>query len=184
MIWDLNIIGWMPAGTQKDSYDEYQFRSAYGPALENAFWGYGENEFDDADTEKINFVKKMNKEYKRVRPYYSCDFYKLIKSTVYEVHNKWYSGDYENPDDSTWTAYQFDRPEEKDGLLGFFRRNNSPFDRCSVDLKAIDENAEYTLEDLDNGETIKISGKELVNFTAVLSEKCMAKLYIYKRIED
>lgn len=182
----LGISRYLPyfgTGTEKVSYDEYRIRSAYGPAMQNALWGYEEQEFDEADTEKISFVKKMNKEYKRVRPYYSCDFYRLIEPTVYEVFSSWLYNDYENADDSSWTAYQFDRPEEKDGLLGFFRRKNSPFDRCTVILKAIDKNAVYTLEDLDGGDIRRISGTELENFVTVLTEKRMAKLYIYKKIE-
>lgn len=182
----LGISKYLPysgTGTGKVALDTYRIRSAYSSALENVFFGYEEQNFDDNDTEKIEWLKKVSAEYLRVRPYYSCDFYRLIEETVCEVYNRWQCVDYENPDDSSWTAYQFDRPEENDGLLGFFRRQNSPFDRCTVDLRAIDKNASYTLEDLDDGNIIRLKGCELLQFTAILPEKRMSKLYIYTKIE-
>ena len=159
--------------------DTYHARSNYGSSLTSCFWGYASQDFSESETEKIEWVRKIHNEYKRVRPYYSCDFYRLIDATVYAFDDS----DYENPDASSWTAYQFDRPEENDGLLGFFRRRNSPFDRCGVTLKAIDENAKYSLEDLDNGENVLLTGLELKNFTVTIPEKRMSKLYIYKKIE-
>lgn len=182
MIGISKYIPYFGIATAKVPYDTYRIRSTYAPSMQNCCWGYEKTSFDGADMERIDFVKRMNAEYKRVRPYYSSDFYRLIEATVYDVHASRLPFEYENADDTTWTAYQFDRPEENDGLIGFFRRRKSPFDRCTVELRAIDENAAYTLEDLDTGDIAQISGKELKYFIAVLPERCMAKLYIYTKI--
>ena len=82
-----------------------------------------------------------------------------------------------------WSAVQFDRPSENDGILQIFRREKSPCTSAVFELYAIDEDAEYTFTDIDDNSQFTISGKELKEngFDIEIMEKRTAKIFIYKK---
>ena len=83
-----------------------------------------------------------------------------------------------------WSAAQFDRPSEGDGIVQVFRREKSPYERARFDLFSIDKTCDYVFTDADDGSEVIVSGKELVEkgFVVNIEEKRMAKLFFYKKI--
>ena len=161
------FAAWMPfSGTGSGrSYDEYRMRSAYAPAL-TVNHSFSEREAFADTPEKAAFLKKSLEEYVRVRPYFSGDFYPLT-----EVSTK----------TDVWCAMQYDRPEEKDGMVQVFRRENSPYETACFALRGLDAAAEYLFTDPDGG-AFTVSGKELAEqgLRLTVPEKRKAKIYFYR----
>lgn len=160
---------WMPysgTGTGR-GYDEYRVRSSYAGGLTTNYSFSGREKFCDT-LEKTEFIRKYTTEYLRVRPYFSEDFYPLSEVTSAT---------------DAWCVTQFNRPENKDGLLQVFVREHAPYETARFILKGLDENAEYLFTDLDGGE-FSVSGKELVTKGLKLTvlEKRKAKIYLYKAL--
>jgi len=159
---------WMPfSGTGSGRpYDTYRIRSSYAAAL-NVPYAYSERETFGDDPEKMEWMKKHLNEYLKVRPYMSEDFYPLT-----EISDR----------RDVWCAAQFDRPEEKDGMLQIFRREKSPYETASFVLYNIDENCDYVFTDADDGSEMVFSGKELneKGFALALKDKHSSKIYFYK----
>ena len=159
---------WMPfsgTGTGRE-YDTYRIRSSYSPAI-NVQYAYSErNAFGD-DPEKMEWLKKQLDEYLKVREYMGYDFYPIT-----EVSDR----------KDVWCVSQFDRPEEKDGLVQIFRRENSPYETAYFFLYNIDENSSYVFTDADDGSEMVVSGKELTQkgLNITLKDKYSSKIYFYK----
>lgn len=161
---------WIPySGTSSGRiYDTYQIRSAYTNAMTTNYTFSETDSFGD-DPDKMKWLKKHLNEYLKVRPYFTEDLYYLTE-----------------PSERTdmWSAVQFDRPEQHDGVIQVFRREDSPFESASFQLGGMDEEAEYLLTDADTGETNTLSGKMLKNgFTVTMPEKRSAKIYFYCKKE-
>ena len=166
----LTFNQWMPysgTGTGRD-YDTYRARSGYSPALMTNHSFSERNPFGD-DPEKMAWLKMILEEYLKVRPYMTEDFYPLT-----QVSDR----------SDIWSAAQFHRPSQGDGILQIFRREKSPYESASFDLFAIDETAEYLFTDADDSSEFKLSGAELVKqgFAITIKEKRTAKLYFYKKL--
>ena len=163
---NLTYNTWLPySGTGIGRlYDIYGARSAYGASLLTKYSLSEREPFADTE-EKIEFIRKLAAEYKKVRPYFSEDFYALTEpSSALDV----------------WCAAQFDRPEEKDGIVQVFRRENSPCPKAEFRLYNIDTEATYTFTDADNDKSFEISGKELAEKGfEVETEKRSAKIFFY-----
>ena len=160
---------WMPysgTGTGRD-YDEYRVRSAYAAALTTNY-SFSERENYCDTKEKVDFIKKYTEEYLRVKPFFSEDFYSLT-----EVSDK--------PD--VWCAMQFNRPSCGDGIIEVFRRENSPYETATFELKGIDKGSNYKFTDFDGGE-FTISGSELIDkgLSLTVTEKRKAKIYLYQTV--
>lgn len=145
--------------------DIYRYRSAYSAALTSNFWGYPYWNIEDKEVE---WVKKANEEYKRARPYFSCDYYPLLAPVS---------------DNSNWCAWQYDRPEQSDGIVLAFRRPDSPFETSSFALSHVKSGMMYRFEDADTGEITEISSDTLLKngLTINLPEKRSSKLLYGKR---
>jgi len=157
-------------GTTPGGYieDAYAFRSVYAPSLVINFWGLESQEFDEND-EKTAVAKKYIEEYTNMRPYFSCDYYPLIENSTC---------------DTTWCAWQYNRPEENDGIILAFRRPDSPMSRAEFELKGLDCNGKYKFTDEDSGEEIILSFNEIKSkgFEVVINAKRSSKLIRYKKI--
>lgn len=168
---NLNFHTWIPySGTGVGrSYDLYRVRGAYSASLAIGY-SYSERE-EFADTpEKLEFIKMLCEEYKKVRPYYSEDFYPLTKFS-------------EQLD--TWCAYQFDRPEKNDGIIQVFRRDESSYETSVFNIFAIDETKKYIFTDADDNSQFMLLGKELKEngLKLTLPQKRCAKIYFYKAMK-
>ena len=159
---------WFPySGTSTGRhFDPYRIRSAYAAGM-TLNYPYTEYTPFGEDEEEIRNIRKFTEEYLRVRPYFGEDMYPL---TI--------------PSDATdvWSAVQFDRPSEKDGIIQVFRREHSSYEKASYMLGGVDVNDTYAFEDADTGECFAVSGEELLEkgFSVEIKEKRCAKIFFYK----
>lgn len=159
---------WMPysgTGTGRTVGDTYRFRSAYAPALATNYM-YSEKNPVITDRTDLEWIKKCTEEYLKVRPYLSCDMYPLIIP---------------NADTAGWLAVQYDRPDENDGVLQVFRRENSPYPVAHLKLESLKMGEKYILTDADDGNKVEFTGGTELKIE--ISEKRTAKLYFYKKIK-
>lgn len=166
----LGINSWLPhSGTGSGrQYDEYRIRSAYDSSMTTNYF-FAENE-PYADTpEKVAFLRKYCAEYRKARPYFSGDFYPLTDITT-------------NLD--AWSAAQFHRPEQNDGIIQVFRRGNSPYETALFQLGGLSPACSYVITDADTGVSTTHSGAELLEkgLSLTVKERRKAKLYFYTAI--
>lgn len=147
--------------------DAYRIRSCYSPSMTTSYWMYDENDF--TPSQPLDELRERFAEYKRVRPYFSCDFYPLTGNSLC---------------DTSWCAWQFDRPEHGDGIVMAFRRPMSPMTDAAFTLCGIDKNKTYVFTDADTNETVTLSGILLNGecFKVHIPNKRESKLYFYKEV--
>ncbi len=140
------ISWWIPysgTGMGQVMGDTYRARSCYSSALTQFFWWMYDNDVED--NENLRWAKDIFEEYRSVRPYFACDYYPLTYNAV---------------DDTTWCGWQYDRPEEGDGIVLLFRRPESPMTEAVLKLNFPADNRIYAFRDADSGETFRVSGRE------------------------
>lgn len=155
---------WMPysgSGSGRE-YDTYRMRSSYDSSMTTNYCYSQRSNFGD-DTEKLTWLRNSIEESLKVRPYFSEDFYPLT-----EVSDK----------EDVWSAAQFNRPDEGDGIVQVFRRDEAPYTECEFKLRGLDADKTYVFTDVDTNETIEQSGGEL--FRVRMPEKHSSKLFFYK----
>ena len=168
------ISWWIPySGTGMGGItgDTYRARSCYSSGMVCSCWGYAYQEFDES-SEHVEWVKGMISEFKRARPYFSCDYYPLSAPPL---------------DMSNWSIQCFDRPENNDGMILAFRRPDSPQNSANIELSWIanqDENASYTFENANTGEKKTYTVKEIKDngYTIGLPEKRSSVLFFYSKL--
>jgi alpha-galactosidase len=150
-------------GTAIYKTDGYTFRSGLGgTAVMN--W-----EVTGRNSESIPAIQKRIKDYKDLRPYFYADYYPLTESL-------------NNQTDSVWLAYQLNRPEQNDGIIIAFRRNDCPTESITVRMGGLDATADYELVDDDSGKKTIQKGEELIKgITLSLTEKPGSLLIRYKK---
>lgn len=163
---------WMPysgTGTGRP-YDTYRFRSSYAPALSTNYT-FSERDSFGEDPEKICWLRNMAKEYLRVRPYLSCDLYALTQT-----------GDASD----IWSAVRYDRPEQEDGVILIYRREDSPYVQSCFPFTHVKKEVDYCFEDADTGETFTVSGKDLLEngLSITVDIRKTAKVMFYHRVEN
>lgn len=164
------ISWWLPySGTGVGTImgDTYRTRSCYSAAMTTSFWGY--EHLAVSDDQPLDNVRKLFQEYKRVRPYFSCDFYPLTENT---------------PSSSVWCGWQYNRPEQTDGIVLAFRRPDSLYTDAQFTLGGLAAGASYEFIDADTGEaqvlSSNASGGLLLNIT--IKETGSSKLYFYRKV--
>jgi alpha-galactosidase len=125
-------------GTAIFKTDSYTFRSGLGAAAISS-WGV---------TEAIPVIQKRIQDYKNLRPYFYGDYYPLTPASTR---------------DDAMLAYQLNRPENKDGIVIAFRRNNCKSDEVRTKLYGLTETANYELFFEDYGIKLTKTGKELMD---------------------
>lgn len=150
-------------GTAIYKTDGYTFRSGLGgTAVMN--W-----EVTGRNSESIPSIQKRIKDYKDLRPYFYADYYPLTESL-------------NNQTDSVWLAYQLNRPEQNDGIIIAFRRNDCPVESITVKMGGLDATADYELVDDDSGKITVQKGAELgKGIILTLTEKPGSLLIRYKK---
>lgn len=164
---NMGISWWIPYSGTGNGFgigDTYKARSSYSAAFVSSYWGYEGMEL--TQDQPLEWVRQIRNEFKRARPYFSCDYYPLTEVTAV---------------DSSWAASQYDRPEERDGMITVFRRVLSPYETARFDLGGIVPGAVYSFEDADTGAVFEIAAGELTqNGLAVsMPEKRSSKIYFY-----
>jgi alpha-L-fucosidase len=153
----------------------YSVRSAYCPALLLAWPDEGMPPTawytDMAKRWSIidmNLLRRLVKEYVRVRPYVFGDYYPL---TPYSLDAK------------VWAGWQFDRPDLGEGMVQVFRRPDSPDESKHVKLRGLEPDAVYTLTNLDSGNVTESTGRDLAEkgITILIKDKPGSAIIVYKK---
>jgi alpha-galactosidase len=117
----------------------------------------------------VAWIKQAIGEYKEVQPYFYGDFYSLVPYSL---------------DDGVWTAWQWDRPEKKDGVVIVLRRPGSPFSAAELDLHNVDPAASYEVEirdTYDKAPVKKMKGSDLAKLPIQLPQVSSSTLVFYRQ---
>jgi alpha-galactosidase len=153
------LSSWIPYyGSGVYSVEKYPARSFYMPCF-----GIG----GDQDMKK---AKAIFAECRQVAPLMLGDYYPL---TSYSL----------KLDD--WIAWQFDRPEQGDGVVQAFRRDQCVDDSKTFTLRGLDPNAQYKLTHFDVEGVTQVAGKALMEkgLTVEIKDKPGAAVIVYKRVQ-
>jgi alpha-galactosidase len=166
--------------------DTYYFRSGFAPGLGFALFngaGYPNQvgKFIPADF-PFDWMRNMVAQLKLVRPYYYGDYYPLLPCSA-------------NSDCSTdprqersaafeWAAWQFNRPEDGDGMVQIFRRDDAQDAARDLRLRGLDPAATYEVTNLDLKTPTTVSGSDLMQrgLRVELTEKLKAAIIIYQKV--
>ncbi|MBX7259319.1 MAG: alpha-galactosidase, partial [Candidatus Hydrogenedentes bacterium] len=66
-------------------------------------------------------------------------------------------------DETKWLAWQFNRPEQGDGVIQAFRRKRTENDTLQVKLCGLEAEATYLVTDFDTNVTLESKGRELMD---------------------
>ena len=153
----------------------YSFRSAYCPALLVGWPDEGlppPTWITDAgkrwSTIDLNLLRRLMKEYLKVRPYVFGDYYALTPHSL---------------DTKVWAGWQFDRPDLGEGMVQMFRRQDSTDEAMQVKLRGLDPHATYTLTNLDVAGTASVTGRRLMEdgLTITIKERPGSAIVTYKK---
>jgi alpha-galactosidase len=107
----------------------------------------------------------------------------------YTSIQKFYHGDYYpvtpySQNNDVWVAWQFDLPEDGEGLVQAFRREKSTNESARLNLRELDPDARYTVKNMDSHGSDEITGRELMEEGLdVHIEDCPgAAIITYKKI--
>jgi alpha-galactosidase len=107
-------------------------------------------------------------EFRTLRAYLFGDYYPL---TPYSTG------------DDAWAAFQWDRPEERDGIVLAFRRPMAPQAAIIVKLGGLEPGADYEVNYEDYGVVVVRSGRELAEgLTLKIPEAPASMLIKYRRV--
>jgi alpha-galactosidase len=146
------LLQWIPlcgAVTPGQNLTAYSFRSAYCPALTISWPMAGVSDLKDRWSKvDVDLLRKLLNEYLAIRPYLFGDFYPLMPYSL---------------EQDTWIAWQFDVPEQGEGMVQAFRRGQSNYEIAHFKLCGLDAGPKYVLTNLDTGEPQTLSGRELLD---------------------
>ena len=166
--------------------DTYHFRSGMAPGLAFALFnvaGYPNQvgNFIPADF-PYDWMRNMVAQLKLVRPYYYGDYYPLLpcsaNSDCTTDPSKERSAAFE------WAAWQFNRPEQGDGMVQAFRRDEDDEPTKDLRLRGLDTAATYEITNLDTKTPTTVSGKELMQqgLHVEIKEKRGAVIIVYRKV--
>ena len=83
---------------------------------------------------------------------------------------------------TAWTIWQYD--DNGEGIIMAFRRMKSPVKTVVVDIKGIDDTADYEFILTDAQDKKIVSGKELIKngFEIILVKKYTSEIIKYRRV--
>ncbi|MBZ5563370.1 MAG: GH36 C-terminal domain-containing protein, partial [Acidobacteriia bacterium] len=119
--------------------------------------------------------------------------YVLLRRRVAEWRtiSKYYYGDYYpltgyRTQDDVWMAWQYDCPEQGEGVVMAFRRPGSPYGSARFKLRGLDPAARYRVTNLDTSAAQEMTGAELSDqgLPVTLKRRPDSALIVYKRVES
>jgi alpha-galactosidase len=150
----------LPAsGTGNNNPQRYHFRSSMGGAVVLGW------ELNGA----FNVAQAVEDvaEFKSLRAYLFGDYYPLTEYST---------------SDEAWAAFQWNRPEERDGIVLAFRRPLAAPATIVVHLKGLDPGADYEVGIEDYGITVFKSGRELASGLSIKVPEAPGSLLVkYRR---
>lgn len=148
--------------TGKSPVESYGFWSSACPSL-NLLFDIRERGLD------YDKIRHLTKQWREVMPYYYGDFYPLTTLSR---------------DNSVWSAWQFHRPDQGDGIVQVFRRKESIYESARLKLRGLDPDAKYEITRFDAPGETAVSGEELLDKGLVvqLSEQPGIAIIKYRRL--
>jgi alpha-galactosidase len=140
--------------------DKYGFRSVLGPGL-SLCWDPQAKDFP------VEQARSDIALFKRLRPYFSGDYYPLTPYSTKE---------------NVWLAYQFHRDDLDEGVVLAFRRPSCARSGVSVQLGGLTQDAKYEVEDVDTGKKTVYQGTELADLRVTAASRPEAVVLIYRRL--
>ncbi len=135
---------WIPYfGSGIGRTDSYAFRSVLGSSL-SLGWDLRGKKFD------YDNLRALTAEFWQVAAYFVGDYYPLTQAAA--------SGD-------NWLAWQFNRPDEGDGIVQAFLRdenNNQVEPGRNLRLRGLDPSAMYEVTDFDASTPVRLLGSRLM----------------------
>ncbi len=174
------LAPWVPENMAFESYTQSKPWTKPGPYTtpENLYLmrlaydaGYGVTP-GDAGVENaawVAWIKQAIGEYGEVRPYFYGDFYALLPYSLGA---------------ETWSAWQWNRPESRDGLVVVLRRPKSPFTAMELGLQHLNPDASYDVEvrTTYNKAPIKeMKGSDLAHLQIQLPDAPSSSLVFYRQ---
>ena len=160
------LFQWVPLhmagrGAVLKKGNEYEFRSVMTAGLMTELW-------EEADGDVGEDARRLLQQYLDIRKFYYGDYYPL---TPY------------SQDNGVWMAWQFNLPEDGEGMIQAFRREESPYESARLHLHELVPEARYLLKDMDTGTSREVTGRELMEDGLIvrIAEKPCASIITYKR---
>jgi alpha-galactosidase len=142
--------------------DEYSFYSALASSL-CLGWPADEPGFD------FDHASMLLKRYRQIRHLLDKDWYPL---TPYSL----------SPE--VWLGTQFHSPEDDEGIVLLFRREECPQDTIEVSLRGLQPEATYQLRRQGSPATTRAKGADLMgHYPVTLEKQRSALLIVYRRIK-
>ncbi len=153
------------SGTGNNNPARYNFRSSMNGAVVLAWELNGTYNNAGFNT---NLAREDVAEFKELRPYFRADYYPLTEYST---------------SDEAWAAFQWDRPEERDGIILAFRRPQAPAATITITPHELAPDADYEVDFTDYGITLFKTGKELAAGLSVKIPEAPGSLLIkYRRV--
>ncbi len=153
------------SGTGNSDPRRYAFRSAMAGATVLA-WSV--NGAVNAPAFDIAAALADIVEFRALRPYFAADYYPLTEHAT---------------SDDAWAAFQWNRPETRDGIVLAFRRSGSLVASQTLALHGLDPGADYEVSYEDYGIVVHKSGRELLAGLALKIPQADASLLVkYRRV--
>jgi alpha-galactosidase len=154
------LSSWLPfQGTGVYQYQPYAYRSFYLPSF-----GMG-----GLTPENTAAQQRAYGECRRVAPLMLADYYPLTP----------YSRDLDR-----WIAWQFNRPEQGDGVLQAFRRERCAESAMTLRLSGLEPDALYRITDLDRADPWEARGRDLMEkgLRVEIGDRPGAAIVLYGRV--
>jgi alpha-galactosidase len=153
------------SGTGNNNPQKYYFRSSMGGAVVLGWEINGT--YNNASFNLVKATEDIT-EFRALRPYFYGDYYPLTEYST---------------SDESWAAFQWDRPEERDGIVLAFRRPQAAEAAITLNFHELDPEADYEVIYEDYGITLFKTGKELRNGISVKIPEAPGSLLIrYRRV--
>ena len=163
------LLFWAPfsATSVDEPEDLYNFRSGMCSSLCANWWVHGDSPAGRIRPDfPYDWARKILLQHRRIRPYYSGDYYPL---TPY------------NKAEDVWMAYQLHREDLGEGMVAALRRPKNDSPAISLRLRGLKANASYEVEFVDTGEKRMATGKQLAQgLTVEVREAPGSALVIYR----
>jgi len=158
------LAEWVPVfGTGVNRTDAYGFRSQMCPTINTCY----DMRPDDADFPE---AAALVRQWRGIAPYYAGDFHRLSPYAV---------------DGSGIMAWQFNRPEQGDGMVQAFRQDACIYRALDLRLQGLDPDASYRCTDLDSGREETLLGRALMQdgMPLELARPETAVIVTYSRVD-
>jgi len=161
------LSSWIPyygTGVAPSCFSSYNFRSCQTPGPILCYDVRPEAKGD------FGLVAKLCAQWHEVSPAMLGDYYPL---TPYSIA------------DNTWLAWQFDQPEQGNGIIQAFRRNNSDEQSKTFYLRGVKALSQYEIRNIDEENPTRISGRELKEkgLTVEIKDKPGAVVITYTEVK-